>query len=93
MDDCAGCEEEVDDRRGGRGGVECQGGDTDCGIYAGNVERVFHGDGQAVEGAKRRGCAGEVVVEEAGAGEGGDEEGFGKGLQELIGYGGSLEKM
>lgn len=93
LDDGAGGEEEVDEGRGERGGVECQGGDTDCGVYAGDVERVFSGDGKTVEGAKGRGCAGEVVVKEAGAGEGGGEEGFGKGLQELTGYGGSLEKM
>lgn len=39
-----------------------------------------------MEGAERSGAAGEMVVEEAGAGKGGVKEGFGEGVEELVGY-------
>lgn len=92
VNDCASGEEKVDEGCGRGGGLECEGGNADCGVYAGDVKGVFYGDGEAVKGAEREGCAGEVVVEEAGTGEGGGEEGFRDVLQKLVGYGGSLQK-
>ncbi len=92
VDDCASGEEEIDEGCVGGGWLECEGGDADCGVYAGDVEGIFYGDGEAMKGAQREGCADEVVVEEAGTVEGGGEEGFGDVLQKLVGYGSSLQK-
>lgn len=45
-----------------------------------------------MEGAERSGAAGEMLVEEAGAGKGRVKEGFGEGVEELVGYCCSLGK-
>jgi len=60
------------------GGLVAEGGDADGAVVTGDVEGVFYGNGEAVEGTEGVAGAEEVGVEELGAGEGGEEEGFGE---------------
>ena len=62
-----------------------EGGDTDTTIVAGDVEGIFYGDGEAMEGTEGLACGTKVEVEVGGAGEGVVEERFGEAGGQLIG--------
>ncbi|KAL9059398.1 MAG: hypothetical protein Q9206_001498, partial [Seirophora lacunosa] len=78
MDNCASGEQQFDQRRGGGRRMERKGGNANGGIVTFDRE-----DREAMEGAERSGAAGEMLVEEAGAGKGRVKEGFGEGVEEL----------
>ena len=76
---------------GGR--QETEAANPDAAVYVLDVEGIFHGDGEAVEGTKWLPCTGKVGVEEGGAVESRMEEGFGNAIGQLVGYGCALETL
>lgn len=74
----AGGEQHVDKRAVVGGGLVGQRGEAESGILAHDLEVVFDGDGEAVEGANKLAGLCEMLVSGAGGGEGKIEEGFGE---------------
>ena len=89
-DDGAEGLEEHDEGRVCCGGLEGEGGEAEAGVDAGDVEGVFEGDGEAVQGPDGRAGAAEVRVEVLCARAGSVEERFGEAAGELMGDGCSL---